>query len=216
MGKTRKNNGGFACGFMKKDEIRGRARARRSGLDRAEIRRSSAAIQRAVMNFGEWAAARRVCLYLALPGEVKTRLLLNACWKAGKRVLVPAYRAGLRKYCLAGLRREDRVKAGRWSVPEPARPRWVSKAKTDLVVVPGLAFDRRGGRVGHGGGHYDRLLAGPALRGAFKIGIAFECQIIPRAPMDSRDIRMDAVVTERAIFRRRLGAVNLSERGNKP
>ena len=75
----------------------------------------------------------------------------------------------------------------------------------DLVVAPGLAFDRNGGRLGHGGGHYDRLLAGMAMHHAFKVGLALECQLVGHVPMNRRDIRMNAVVTDRAVYRQQNG-----------
>jgi len=196
-----------------KESIRTKMRARRAALTPLRIRQASAKIQRVVIKLPEWAAARRVCVYLALPTEVQTWALLVTCWKAGKKVLVPAYRKTERRYDLALLRPGDSVKAGHWTVPEPTRPRWatpnrvspnwVSPMRVDLVVTPGLAFDRSGGRLGHGGGHYDRLLAGKAMKQAFKIGLALECQMVGRVPMNMRDIRMHAVVTERAVYRRR-------------
>ena len=190
-----------------KESIRTRMRARRTALTPLGIRQASARIQRAVMKLPEWAAARQACVYLALPTEVLTWALLAACWKTGKQVLVPAYRKNVLCYDLARLRPDDPVKAGHWAVPEPTHPRWVTSnwmmpARVDLVVIPGLAFDRTGGRVGHGGGHYDRLLAGTALQQAFKVGLALESQMVERVPMNARDIRLDAVVTERAVYRR--------------
>jgi 5-formyltetrahydrofolate cyclo-ligase len=201
-----------------KESIRTHIRARRNALTPPRIRQASARIQRAVMKLPEWTAARRVCVYLALPAEAQTRRLLTACWKTGKQVLVPAYRKKAARYDLAWLRPGDPVKAGHWSVLEPARPRWatsnwttpnratpngVMPTRVDLVVTPGLAFDRIGGRLGHGRGHYDRLLAGAALQQAFKVGLALECQMVARVPMNARDIRLDAVVTERAVYRRK-------------
>lgn len=196
-----------------KDAIRAKIRARRASLTLLRIRQASARIQRMVMKLPEWAEARQVCLYLALPAEAQTWALLAACWKTGKQVLVPAYRKKVLRYDLARLRPDNPVKAGHWDVPEPTRPRWVTPnrvtpnwvmpTRVDLVVIPGLAFDRTGGRVGHGCGYYDRLLAGKYLKQAFKVGLALECQMVARVPMNARDIRMDAVVTERAVYRTR-------------
>ena len=190
-----------------KKSIRIKMRKRRAALTPSGIRQASARIQRAVMKLPEWAAARRVCVYLALPAEVQTRRLLAACWKTGKQVLVPAYRKNYSRYELARLRPDDPVKNGHWAVPEPAHPRWatpdrVTRSHVDLVVTPGLAFDRNGGRVGHGCGYYDRLLAGKALKQAFKVGLTLECQMVASVPMNAQDIRMDMVVTERAAYRR--------------
>jgi 5-formyltetrahydrofolate cyclo-ligase len=83
-------------------------------------------------------------------------------------------------------------------IPEPARPEWVEAV--DAIVVPGLAFDAGGGRLGHGGGHYDAMLAalGP---GPARIGAAFDCQVVGNVPTGPRDERMDAVVTETRCLR---------------
>ncbi len=203
--------------MMQKESIRAKMKARRSALAPRRIRQVSVRIQNALMQIPEWMAARRVCLYLALPTEVQTRILVAACWKAGKHVLVPAYRKKTACYDLAGLRPGDLVKTGRWAVPEPVRPRWTTPVRTapnrprptgvDLVVTPGVAFDRAGGRLGHGGGHYDRLLAGKALQKAFKVGLALECQMMARVPMEAHDVRLNAVATELKVYRRKTGQV---------
>ena len=197
--------------MTRKESIRAEMRARRAALTPLGIRQASAKIQRAVMKLPEWAAARRVCVYLALPTEAQTWALLAACWQTGKQVLVPAYRKKVLRYDLTRLRPGDPMKTGPCSVPEPTRPRWVTPnwvmpTRVDLVVTPGLAFDRSGGRLGRGRGHYDRLLAGTALQQAFKVGLALECQMVARVPMNTRDIHLDAVVTERAVYRRRAKA----------
>lgn len=184
----------------RKDAIRATIRARRRSWKPARIRRAGALIQSCVTQLPEWKAARRVFVYLALPSEVGTDRLVAACWKTGKQVFVPAYRRTIEAYALVRLRPGDLVKPGHGNIPEPARRRWSDASLIDLVVAPGLAFDRAGGRLGHGRGHYDRLLAGTK---AFKLGLALESQLVPRVPMNARDVRMDAVATERAVYRRK-------------
>ena len=66
----------------------------------------------------------------------------------------------------------------------------------DFVLVPGLAFDRRGGRLGYGGGFYDKLLADGLSQGAWLVAGAFECQMVEKVPVDEHDMPMDVVVTE--------------------
>ena len=73
-------------------------------------------------------------------------------------------------------------------------------AAMDLALVPGLAFDRAGRRLGRGGGHYDRLLARAPLRAAFKIGLAFAWQLQPRVPAARHDVPMDLVATEKELI----------------
>jgi 5-formyltetrahydrofolate cyclo-ligase len=75
----------------------------------------------------------------------------------------------------------------------------VKPVELDLVMVPGLAFDHRGGRLGHGKGYYDRLLD-RVRRDAAVVAVAFECQVFPEIPMLEFDVFMDKVITERAIY----------------
>lgn len=187
--------------MTRKEAIRTRIRAQRSVLTARQIRLASARIQRAVLKLPEWIAARRVGLYLALPQEVQTKALLAACWKTGKQVLVPVYFAKKRNYRWCALRKGAALKTGFFSVPEPARRRY-ERPRANVVITPGLAFDRRGGRLGHGRGYYDRLLAVPGAQRAFKIALALENQMIARVPMGARDVRVDAVVTERSVYRK--------------
>jgi 5-formyltetrahydrofolate cyclo-ligase len=82
--------------------------------------------------------------------------------------------------------------------PDPARARQIDPAEIDLVLVPGTAFDRAGGRVGMGAGFYDRYL--PRCTRAFWLGVAFEAQLVERAAAGPLDARMDAVATERGVW----------------
>jgi 5-formyltetrahydrofolate cyclo-ligase len=184
-----------------KGAIRDAIRARRRTLDPAWAAAAGAAAQARVTALPEFAAARTVLCYLAMAGEAGTAAILEAAWKAGKRVYVPAYDAGGRTYAPAELGPAAQVRAGHWNVPEPAEPRWMAAAGADLAVVPGLAFDRDGGRIGHGAGHYDRLLARWAGPRCFKVGFGFEFQIVAAAPLEAHDVRMDAVATEQALYR---------------
>ncbi len=203
--------------MTRKESMRNEMRVRCAALTPARIRPASVKIQRMVLKLPEWLAARRVCLYLALPTEPQTRALLAACWQTGKQVLVPAYRPKLRRYGLAWLGPDDPLRKSHWAILEPVRPRWISarSARADLVVTPGLAFDHNGGRLGHGLGYYDRLLAGMALQKAFKVGLALECQLVAHIPMNAWDVRLDAVVTERAVYRRHKHG-NRKDRGHSP
>ena len=83
---------------------------------------------------------------------------------------------------------------------EPAEGRVLDVAELDLVVVPGVAFDRSCGRVGYGGGYYDRLL-GERRAGAAAIAIAFGLQVVDRVPSGAVDRRLDGVVTETEVIR---------------
>jgi 5-formyltetrahydrofolate cyclo-ligase len=153
----------------------------------------------------EFRAARTVCCYAALPREAQTEGILRACWRAGKTVGVPAYRATRGRYEFARVTSRTVWTRGRFGVPEPQTPRWMAGAAADLAVAPLVAFDARCGRVGYGGGHFDRLLRAIARarkRRGFAAGLAFECQAFDRVPTERWDVRLDAVVTEKRTIRR--------------
>jgi len=145
--------------------------------------------------------AKRVALYAALPREMPTRPLFEALAERGiPRLLPRTLREGGLVFAAAE-RWEDLV-PGRLGILEPPeREDALSLGSEDLVVVPGVAFDASGRRLGQGGGHYDRTFpvasqpSGPRL-----IGFAFEIQLVDRVPHDSHDRGMDAIVTERRIL----------------
>jgi 5-formyltetrahydrofolate cyclo-ligase len=188
-----------AVAGQEKAALRLQVREHRRALDAGWVAEASEAVARRVRAMPEFARARTVACYLALPGEVRTERLLESAWRAGKRVCVPACRPDTGGYALAWLDRGEPVAtpAGRMA-REPAAPRWVGAERLDLALVPGVAFDRRGARLGHGGGHYDRLLARTAV--GLKVGLAFEWQIAERLPAGPRDVPMDRVVSERAAY----------------
>ena len=99
----------------------------------------------------------------------------------------------------------DELTPGTWQILEP-KPEWrarldrhVEAVELDLIIVPGLAFDRHGDRLGLGKGYYDRLLQ-HIRPDAVKIAVAFECQIVDKIPVLPHDVRMDMVITENAVY----------------
>jgi 5-formyltetrahydrofolate cyclo-ligase len=174
--------------------------ARRAQPDKPAL---SQAICRRFLAMPECAAAEIVMLYIGLPNEVETHWLLPDPTRKGRRVVVP-FCVGdeLELFLLASL---DELAPGTLGILEP-RPelralpgRRVEPDRIDLVMVPGVAFDRRGGRLGHGKGFYDRFL--PRLRAdALAVGAAFECQLFPEIPMLPHDVYMDRVITEQDIY----------------
>ncbi|MBN1910696.1 MAG: 5-formyltetrahydrofolate cyclo-ligase, partial [Pirellulales bacterium] len=131
--------------------------------------------------------------------------LLNRALRGQKRVVVP-YCDGpdLRLFRLTSL---DELSPGAYGIPEP-RPelrdlpdRRIEPDWLDLVLVPGVAFDRKGGRLGQGAGYFDRFL--PTVPAHVpRVGLAFACQLFPKIPMAPHDVRMDCVVAESGIFSR--------------
>ncbi|HBA83443.1 MAG TPA: 5-formyltetrahydrofolate cyclo-ligase [Verrucomicrobia bacterium] len=165
-------------------------------VDAREFRQAGRRMHKLLIGLPEYASARRIGCYLSLPREAATSRFIQACRADGKQVFVPAYREKTDGYQWSRLEEDAALAAGKWGIPEPRRPRWTA-AQLDLIVVPGLAFDRAGRRVGRGKGYFDRLLA--ACRG-FKVGLALERQLVRSAPVEAHDVRLDAVVTEAKIY----------------
>ena len=187
----------------------------RHALSSVWISQVSEKIQSRAKSLNEWKKANNVCCYLSMPGEVQTQLLIKASLTAGKRICVPALRKASGHYDLAWLRQGERFISGDGHVPEPIEHDWVKvqrpliqgteidaeQCAIDLVIIPGMAFDRSGARIGRGNGHYDRLLRMNILSSAFKLGLAFEFQLMDEMPVEAHDVQMDAVVTEENVYR---------------
>jgi len=152
----------------------------------------------------EYALARRVALYVALPQELGTRALFDAVQRDGKTALLPRADAERRVLEFMAAARWEELELGRYGVREPPAGTPVRLAPGDLVVVPGLAFDAAGHRLGRGGGWFDRTFPPGAQPGPLLIGYAFERQVAESVPSGPTDRCVDWIVTERAT--RRAGA----------
>jgi len=189
----------------KRQNIRNQIRAARRRLEPVFVKNASSAIQHKALNLAEWHNAIKICCYLAMPVEVQTDAIIQKCRTERKTLFVPAFQSALRKYLPALFDPDSEIGLGRFNILEPVHPKWIKAQKIDLVFVPGLAFDRRGGRLGHGGGYYDDLLSQKPLRTACKVGLAFELQMFEHLPLRADDVRMDIVITESAVHNCRRG-----------
>lgn len=138
-----------------------------------------------------WREARRPALYMAFGGELSTRPLLACLWAAGVPVVLP--RVVGSTLTLHRVATESELVRGRFGIPEPApdAPE-VPPTEPDLIVVPGVAFDRSGNRIGFGKGYYDRLLESASAR---TVGAAYAFQILESVPTEPHDRRMDFLMT---------------------
>jgi 5-formyltetrahydrofolate cyclo-ligase len=186
---------------MDKTELRRAMLAHRSSLTAEERARLALAAQAALIGSEPFQRAGLILLYQAFRGEVSTEQIAAAAVAAGKGLALPRVQREPRKLFLHAYAGDPTtLAAGAYGIAEP-RPEWpeVEYRAVDLVVVPGVAFDRQGGRLGYGGGYYDRLLPGirAANPGAVLLGLAFDLQVIDRLPSDAHDIPVDAIATER-------------------
>lgn len=186
-----------------KRTLRKAMRERRRNLDPRIARHHSERIQSSLFDLPALQQAKTVSLYDALPNEVATLGIAKDLLKAGKRLLYPCVfddRLHLRQ--VTDLDELTAIGAFGVREPDPQRCPQVDPSEVDLFVAPGVAFDLFGGRVGFGGGYYDRLLA-QKRQDAWAIGLGFDFQVVRSIETDAHDRRMDCIVTNETIYQPR-------------
>lgn len=178
--------------------------ARRSALSLTEARAKGELAQAHLLRAPVWQSARYVALYAAVRGEIGTQTLLRTAWDSGKTVLLPRVlppsEAGAGQMVFAVCNGEADLVPGCFGIPEPAAccPAW--DQAPDLLVLPAVGLDRKGVRLGYGGGYYDRFLRRKNWRKMPRIGLVFALQIVETVPCDPWDIRVDALLSEEALL----------------
>lgn len=181
----------------RKAALRRAALATRRALGTGERDTASRAIATRILGLPELRGAQAVLLYAALAEEVDVGSLVDPLRARGTRTLFPRVRGDRLELVAASDLRDLRL--GYRGIREPVGPA-VDPASVDVVIVPGVAFDPHGGRLGQGGGHYDRLLASLPDH-TVRVGACFAGQMVPDVPREAHDLPVDLVVTDRAIYR---------------
>ena len=185
---------------MDKAALRREVLSRRAALADRESR--SAAIEDLAGSLPEFERAGVVATYVGVGDEVATGRLLTRALERGSVVCVP-WRDGNDLH-LARLLAPHELVPVSFGLLEPPRElaltRVIPPSEVDLMLIPGVAFDRAGGRLGHGKGFYDRLLE-RAGAGPLRVALAFDCQVVDEVPMTAGDERMDLIVTENGVLR---------------
>lgn len=182
-----------------KREIRTRVLRQRRECPPAIRHAASLQIAERILHHPWYARAEDVYAYVDFDGEVETRALIEAALHAEKRMWLPKVQgADMGFYPVSSM---DMLTAGAFGILEPpAKDAATSKADDgrSLMLLPGIAFDRAGNRIGYGKGYYDRFLAGRP--GVPKIALAFEFQIMEGIPAEHTDVRADLIITEKGVL----------------
>ena len=177
-----------------KAALRSEVRARIAAMPEARRASESAETVRHILADPVWQAARSVLLFMPLPDEVGIRPLVDAAWAAGKSVALPASDGATGAYVAKRVLSEADLRPGRFGVLEPcAECVVVPFSALDLVLVPGIAFDRAGNRLGRGRGFYDRMLA--LSPDAVSCGVGFDGQVVALVPVEPHDVKLHRVWT---------------------
>ncbi|MCZ6473021.1 MAG: 5-formyltetrahydrofolate cyclo-ligase [SAR324 cluster bacterium] len=205
-----------------KASLRAQVLASRNAMGEAKRLAASRRIVELLTAQPAFQQAKGVHCFVSLPGEVETEDVFAACWEAGKKAYIPYQIRSEGRLGWSCREPEDRLVNGPFSVPEPA-PDNLRPAKLeeiDLVLVPGVAFDRQGNRLGYGKGYYDTFLTlfaqkyikrnnigtAAGLGNAAMIGLAFAVQIVPSVPRESWDIVIGQIITEMEVIGEPRGA----------
>ena len=185
--------------------LRRQARKERDALSAAQRARASAVICAQLCSLPETAAAQSLFVYCAFRSEVETAPLWPLLQGQGKQLCVPLTLPTSREMLPLVLDDPAELRPGAFGIPEPLyrEERVFPADRLDMVILPGLLFDRAGNRLGYGGGFYDRFLANRASQ-ALRVGLAFACQLADapvRLPVAAHDMPLDILITEQETWR---------------
>ena len=175
---------------MNKQELRKEIRAKKRAMTQAEIEEKSSRLCRLFLESDAYRSAKSVYGYMPYNQEVRTVALLEQALRDGKRVAIPkCYDKQMRFIWMTDLSRVEKGYAG---IPEPIEDAPVADDKTALVLMPGMAFDPEGHRIGYGGGFYDRFLAEEPHHPT--LALCYDFQVLPRLETEEFDIPVDTVI----------------------
>ncbi|MCM1292765.1 MAG: 5-formyltetrahydrofolate cyclo-ligase [Bacteroides sp.] len=181
---------------MDKDRIRRRVKARKSLLNDNERLSSAAEVFKKLEALAAFAMSDRILIYNSLPDELSTREFIDR-WKEKKHFYLPRVNGvdlDILPYD------SSRTHLGAFHIEEPDGEDLTDPTMIEMVIVPGVAYDHNGNRVGRGKGYYDRLLR---LTKALRIGVGYDFQIVDEISTEQHDVPVDIVITETNIYHRR-------------
>lgn len=179
---------------MDKDSLRLRIKARKSMLDEAERRESASAVFDMLERTAAFMMAEHILMYNSLPDELSTREFIDK-WHSRKHFYLPRVN-GVNLDILPYDR--SAMHLGAFHIEEPDGDNLIDASAMDMIVVPGMAYDRAGNRLGRGKGFYDRLLADAR---AVTVGVAYDFQLVDEVPASEHDVPVHYVITPRGIYK---------------
>lgn len=184
---------------LDKKEYRQLMKTKLAKVDELEYKRKSAMIHNKVLNIDKIKQANIIALTIANFPEVDTKNLIEALWKQGKQVAIPKCTPSTKEmefYIFKDYNELELVYAGLWE-PIINETTKINKGQIDVLISPGIVFDKEGYRIGFGGGYYDRYLTDFSK---MTISMAFEMQIVEKVPRDAYDLSICTIITEERII----------------
>lgn len=186
----------------KKSEIRSNIAEMIGSLSESELSAKYKKIEDRLFEFANFLESTIALLYLNCSNEVDSRAIVGRCLKSKKILVLPAFHPA--KHTMALMKVDNLktdLKPGPRGIPEPdkGRCKTVPIDRIDIAIIPGIAFDEKGGRIGTGEGYYDRLIPKLPIT-TRKVSLALEGQIIQQVPMESQDKHVDIIITDERII----------------
>lgn len=188
---------------MDKRTLRSEILNKRKALSKEEVINKSSDISSLLFSTEQYKNSKYIMCYIDFRNEVRTEEIIKSALNEGKNIIIPISVVETKQLILSQLMDYDKeLEAGTYGILEPKKEfiREVYPELIDLVLMPGVAFDRRGYRIGYGGGYYDRFLTkidDPVP----KIALAFELQMVPHVREGRYDLPVDYIITEKEIIK---------------
>lgn len=191
-----------------RQQLRKQMRSARRSLTPHQQKRAAKALMLSLLRNPSFLRARSIAIYLATDGEIDPKFVIERCWELGKRTYLPVlHPVRHNRLWFHEYHAETRMKKNCFGISEPdprhslRKPAW----SLDLVLFPLVAFDTNGGRMGMGGGFYDRTFSFTRQRGGKLsprlIGLAHDLQKVEKLPVESWDIPLSAIVTDKNTYK---------------
>ena len=190
-----------ASARREKQVLRISALKKRRSIDPDTLQELSLRVEENLASLEEYKSARVIVSYCAKEDEVQTRHIIERALSEGKRVAVVLTNVSTRTLSFSEIRSFDDLAPGAFGILEPRRERLrpVPISAAGAILVPLVAWDRMGHRLGYGAGYFDRALS--KAKGVVKIGLALESQALPSIPESRHDVPLDIIVTEQRVVR---------------
>ena len=179
-----------------KEKIREDYLMKRSEQNDEELEEKSSKIKEKLFSINEYKKAKTIMLYCSFGNEVKTESIIKEMIEE-KRVVVPKIIQNKQMEPIE-ISKTTLFKKNDLEISEPIDGKTIDKNEIDIIIIPAVAFDFIGHRIGYGQGYYDRFLEG---MGAKKIGVAFDFQLTKEIPAEAHDVKVDAVITDKRVLK---------------
>jgi 5-formyltetrahydrofolate cyclo-ligase len=186
----------------KKLEIRNEISNILGAIPKNELTQKTKQVEDRLFEFANFLESKISLLYINTDNEVNTKLIINRCFDKNRVVVLPAFNEERHEMALLKIDNvETDLILGARGVLEPNADhcKTVPIENIDIAIIPGIAFDEKGGRIGTGSGFYDRLIPKLSIT-TRKVALALECKLIQQIPMESHDKHVDIIITEKRII----------------